>query len=132
MLIYASDHGENLWDDDRQFWIHGNGTRFDLSTSALLWFSAEVLHDHKQAIEEARKHANDPFDISYLSHSVMDLANIQARELHYEKSIFNKSFKLFPYVCRVRGHFKTILPGEPLDASELSGPDKLFYSESAK
>lgn len=43
MLLFAPDHGENLWDDDRQLSLHGFGTRAELDVSAVFWASPELI-----------------------------------------------------------------------------------------
>ena len=119
LLVFSSDHGENLLDDDRQLWAHGIGTEYDLRAAALFWFSEALWHTRREAIRNASRHRDDPIDLSYLAHAVLDFTGIRADGLDPQKSLFNREFKLHPYTCMVHGRLVTLPPSARLDATGL-------------
>ncbi len=95
-LLYASDHGENLLDDDRQLLGHTRGTEYDLSTSSFIWLSEEVRKRHPTWVSNLEHHATLPLSLSNLSHSMLELADIHAPALDLRMSVFNSTFVLHP------------------------------------
>jgi len=91
-LIYASDHGENLLDDEQQLFGHVIGNRYDLSAAAFIWLSPRLRDRHPELAANAKRHATAPLNLSNLSHSLLDLAGIDATGLDRKLSLFNSSF----------------------------------------
>ncbi len=105
-LVYASDHGENLLDDERQLLGHALGTRYDLSTAAFMWFSQAMSRDHAQQLTNARRNAASALSLSDLPHSLLDFAGIQTRELDLRRSVFSDTFVEHPRSYIVRGDLR--------------------------
>ena len=106
-LLYASDHGENLLDDDRQLLGHALGTRYDLPTAALLWLSDELVRSQPGKSQALRAHASARLSLSNLPHSMLDLAGIETTELDRRQSIFSPSFLPMPRSYIVRGDLRS-------------------------
>ena len=106
-VIYASDHGENLLDDDRQLLGHALGTRYDLSSAGLVWVSEELGRSRPQQMKALQAHASAKLSLSNLSHSMLDLAGIETRELDPTKSIFSDRFLASPRSFVVRGELRS-------------------------
>ena len=105
-LLYASDHGENLLDDDRQLFGHALGTRYDLPTAALVWVSDELAHGRPQQVQALKANASARLSLSNLPHSMLDLAGIATSELDLRQSIFNARFQPTPRSYVVRGELR--------------------------
>jgi glucan phosphoethanolaminetransferase (alkaline phosphatase superfamily) len=101
-LVYTSDHGENLLDDDKQLLGHAVGNHHDLQTAAFMWFSQATRSAHADKISNAERHANARLSLSDLPHSLLDLAGIQTSQLDLRKSVFQSTFepKLRSYYVR--------------------------------
>ena len=102
-LLYASDHGENLLDDDRKLFGHALGTQYDLPAAAFMWFSDGTRRSHPEQIRNAEQHAAAPLSLSNLPHSLLELAGIQAKGLDPKMSLFSPRFELHPRSYIVRG-----------------------------
>jgi glucan phosphoethanolaminetransferase (alkaline phosphatase superfamily) len=108
VVVYASDHGESLLDDERQLTAHGVGNSYDLRTASFLWISPEVRQQHSNEITLAEHNAQQPLSLSNLSHSLLDIANINANGLNKKLSIFNKDFQPeIEHYYNVRGTLKS-------------------------
>lgn len=92
VLIYASDHGENLLDDERQLIAHELGTRYDLAAAAFIWVSEDMRRSRPEQWQDAQRNAAAPLSLSNLPHSLLDLVGIDAKALDPQMSIFNPSF----------------------------------------
>ena len=106
-LIYASDHGENLLDDDRQLFGHALGTRYDLHTAALVWVSDELARSRPQHVQALKANASASLSLSNLPHSMLDLAGIETRELDPRQSVFSARFAPMPRYYIVRGELRS-------------------------
>jgi glucan phosphoethanolaminetransferase (alkaline phosphatase superfamily) len=95
-LLYASDHGENLLDDDRQLMGHTRGTRYDLFSSSFIWLSDELQQSNPNEASNLQRHAQLPLSLSNLPHSMLELAGIQAAERDLRSSIFSSAFEVQP------------------------------------
>ena len=113
-LLYSSDHGENLLDDERQLLGHTRGTKYDLSTSSFIWVSKEVRKRHPDWVSNVAQHAALPLSLSNLSHSMLELADIHAPALDLQMSIFNSTFALHPRSYLQGGEVR----GEPAELME--------------
>jgi glucan phosphoethanolaminetransferase (alkaline phosphatase superfamily) len=116
-LVYTSDHGENLLDDDKQLLGHAVANQHDLQTAAFMWFSQATRNAHADKISNAERHANARLSLSDLPHSLLDLAGIRTRQLDLRKSVFQPTFEPQRRSYFVRGELRQ----EPL----ASSPDDL-------
>jgi glucan phosphoethanolaminetransferase (alkaline phosphatase superfamily) len=70
MVMYTSDHGENLLDDERKLLGHALGNEFDLQTTGLFWVSDEMRSAARRALQLAEKNAQSPLSLSNVPHSL--------------------------------------------------------------
>jgi heptose-I-phosphate ethanolaminephosphotransferase len=105
-LIYASDHGQNLLDDERQLFGHALGTRYDLAAAAFIWLSEGMRRSRPEQMQAAQRNAAAPLSLSNLPHSLLDLAGIDAKGLDPQMSLFNPSFAPRPRWYIVRGELR--------------------------
>ena len=117
-LMYASDHGENLLDDDRQLLGHGIGSDFDLRSAAFLWLSDPLRNKMTEMSRTAKENASAKLNLSNLPHSFLDLAGIEAAQLDSSLSIFSPNFKE-----RERWH---------LIEGKLFSEDEIFKNQTRK
>lgn len=110
-LLYASDHGENLLDDDRQLLGHTRGTYYDLSTASFFWLSDGLKRLHPDWVSNLQQHAKLPLSLSNLPHSMLELAGIEAPERDLRMSIFSSEFELHPRYYLLGGKVMRERPG---------------------
>jgi heptose-I-phosphate ethanolaminephosphotransferase len=109
-LMYASDHGENLLDDQRQFLGHVRGTRYDLSAAAFIWLSAPLRSIRADVLPNIERNATKPLSLSNLSHSMLDLAGIETPFLDSSMSLLSDRFEQHPRFFMMGG---AVIPEGP-------------------
>lgn len=94
-MYYISDHGENLFDDEKRLFMHGfsNPSKYELEIPLIVWYSKEYKKKYPVKINELINNKNlkitgyDTFD------TLLDLANIYYKGESGEKSFSNPSYK---------------------------------------
>lgn len=76
VLVYVSDHGENLMDDSRGLLGHGMGNEYDLAVSSFVWASGNISapQSHKLATLKARE--DQRISTASLPHTLLSLTGI--------------------------------------------------------
>ena len=121
-LLYASDHGENLMDDDRQLLAHALGTQYDLFTASFIWLSDGLKQRAPDEVANLRQHAQLPLSISNLPHSMLDLAGIEAPERDVKMSVFNSAFEVRPRFYKLNDEVKREEGVAPVRTSTALSP----------
>ncbi|WP_281869449.1 phosphoethanolamine transferase [Pseudomonas sp. BR1R-5] len=76
LLVYSSDHGENLLDDSRGLLGHGMGNEYDLSVAAFFWASGSLLQRQAQALQKLKQREGQTISISSLPHTLLNITGI--------------------------------------------------------
>lgn len=103
-VVYVSDHGENLMDDDRQLFGHAMGTEYDLRTAGLIWLSNSMTEQNPQKMEQVKINANKPISLMNIGRSLLSLANLKTLDGNDEMDIFSENFTPQSRYFRVRGN----------------------------
>lgn len=87
VLLYLSDHGENLFDDDNKIFGHGtaNPTKYEYHIPYFIWFSDAYKNTRPEKIEQLRNHLNVPASSTSTFYTLLDLANISYSDSENEK-----------------------------------------------
>ncbi|MBB1139513.1 phosphoethanolamine transferase [Myroides sp. WP-1] len=98
MLLYTSDHGEDLFDDDRGLFLHSSPTPsyYQLHIPFFLWFSNSYIDAHPTAYQLAKNRYKDPINTQVIFHTLLDAAAIQTPYFKPEHSLVNPQFKVVP------------------------------------
>ncbi|WP_417429511.1 phosphoethanolamine transferase [Halpernia sp.] len=95
-LIYLSDHGENLYDDNKNF-SHGSEKppKFEYKIPYLVWFSEKYKDLYPNKVEALKKNKDKKASSIATFYSLSDMANISYKHSEEEinKSIFNLNYK---------------------------------------
>lgn len=75
-LIFVSDHGENLRDDERDLLGHMFGNEYDLPVPMLFWYSSEYGERFPERVQQARHHERRPVSTRSVFHTTLDMAGI--------------------------------------------------------
>jgi glucan phosphoethanolaminetransferase (alkaline phosphatase superfamily) len=102
-VLFVSDHGENLMDDDRRILGHAIGNEYDLPSAAFAWWSDELAAQEPAKVEAARRARAAPLTVAHFAHSLVDLAGIEARGLDPGKSVFSGRLRDEPRTYLARG-----------------------------
>lgn len=102
LMIYMSDHGENLYDDDRGLILHGNyGTsKWLFHVPLIIWYSDEYAQLYPDKIKHLKAHQNVRDNSSMLFYSMIDAAGLRYKNdtednaLMRTRSIFSKDYKV--------------------------------------
>lgn len=97
-LLYISDHGEDLMDDDRKLFLHASPktTYYQLHVPCLVWFSEDYMRTNPTTMQEAVKNENKPVSTNMVFHTLLDMANIETSYKDTTYSIISDGFKVHP------------------------------------
>lgn len=78
IVMYMSDHGENLYDDDRNLVLHGNysASRWLFHVPLIVWYSDEYAALYPDKITQLKAHALSRDNSSMLFASLIDAAGL--------------------------------------------------------
>ena len=79
-LLYVSDHGENLNDDERGLFGHYQNNEYDLPIPLLFWYSEEYAGHFPDKVAAARNNALRPLNTRVVFHSLADMAGINIHD----------------------------------------------------
>lgn len=97
-LLYCSDHGEDVLDDDRERFLHASPTTtyYQLHVAALAWFSDSYRELYPTKFEAAFNNAKAAATTASVFHSVVDMANIECGYLDKHNSLLNPDWENRP------------------------------------
>ncbi|MCO5168201.1 MAG: phosphoethanolamine transferase [Planctomycetes bacterium] len=95
-LLFISDHGENLLDDERRLFGHAIGTAWDLPVATFFWPSQALEARHPELVRRARGHVDRPLSSRHVFHSLVDLAGLRAEGFDRRLSIFGEDLATPP------------------------------------
>lgn len=100
-LVYLSDHGENLFDDDKNLLLHGNPepTTYELHVPMFVWYSDEYFERYQAKIETIKKNKSLIFPTENLPFLLWDLANLHVE--HTEKHTISSANYVEPDTLNV-------------------------------
>ena len=98
MVLYTSDHGEDLFDDDRGLFLHSSPTPsyYQLHIPFFMWFSDSFVETHPEHYKWAQERQADPISTHVIFHTLLDAATIQTPYLKPEYSLVSPQFKTMP------------------------------------
>ena len=100
LVMYTSDHGENLYDDERNLVLHGNysASKWLFHVPFIVWYSDEYAQLYPNKIAQLYTHKDIRDNSSVIFHSMMDAAGLQYNnntasnaEMH-TRSIFSNEY----------------------------------------
>ena len=93
LVIYISDHGENVFDDG----VHlGHGPlgndKYQYEIPMIVWLSETCKKNHPELEQKISAAKNLPFMTDDMIHALLDLMQIQTPDFDSSKSLFSKDF----------------------------------------
>ena len=109
LLLYLSDHGENLYDDERQLLLHGSyaGTVYEYNIPFIVWYSDEYQNQYPDKTEVLRQHRDLQFNSSVVFHTLLDAAEVR-QAVNQTKSLTSPTFQQMDTMFAVTGNEQLI------------------------
>lgn len=99
-MIYTSDHGEDIYDDDRHLFLHASPTPsyWQLHVPMLIWMSPDFREHYPDLYESAKSNADSQVSSSAsLFPTVMSLAGLRAEAADTTRSLVSPSYTPAPH-----------------------------------
>lgn len=95
-MLYLSDHGEDLLDDDRDRFLHASPvpTYYQLHVPFILWFSPQYAQQFSTEVQQARERHTTPFDSRVVFHTLLAIGGIDTEYRNDTLSLVSPSFHL--------------------------------------
>lgn len=95
-LVYLSDHGEDLMDDERKMFLHCSPvpTYYQLHIPLVAWLSDCYQKTFPQKYAAMLINQNKPVSTNAIFHTMMDLAAIESPYLDHSLSLVNSEFNI--------------------------------------
>lgn len=98
-LLYAADHGEDIFDDDRNLFLHASPrpSFYQLHVPFFAWVSAPYEHEYPEIVRAMRdnRHKDVSTSASYF-HTALDLAGVTTHEYKGTLSVASGKFEERP------------------------------------
>jgi glucan phosphoethanolaminetransferase (alkaline phosphatase superfamily) len=92
-MLYVSDHGENLMDDDRKLFGHFYGTEYDLRVPLIFWYSSSFALKFPEKVAAARVNSARRVTTAAVFHTLLDAAGITVHdERTATRSLLSRAF----------------------------------------
>jgi len=93
LLVYVSDHGENLLDDSRALLGHGIGNEYDLSTSAFVWSSGNLSPEQTGKLQKLKAREDQQVSVASLPHTLLNIAGLSMPGYDSAQDLLSDDFK---------------------------------------
>lgn len=124
-LLYSSDHGEDMLDDDRERFLHASPTTtcWQLHVASLAWFSDDYKREFPEQAAAAASHENAPATTYALFQTIADIARIEADHVYGEASLASPSYDTTVRRCYLNDHNRAV----PFAATGLNETDLDYF-----
>jgi glucan phosphoethanolaminetransferase (alkaline phosphatase superfamily) len=92
-LVFISDHGENLLDDERGFSSHAQATKYTAEIPLFIWTSDSYKKTYPKKIEFLNQNKDCQVSTENIFYSMLNLADITIKDGYSFKSFADSSFK---------------------------------------
>lgn len=95
LIIYISDHGEEVFENGKDFSGHsweGLGNRSMIEIPMLIWTSKTFNELYPEKISALKNSVDKPYRTDLIIHTVLDLMDIRTESFNAAKSIVNENF----------------------------------------
>jgi len=127
-VLFTSDHGEDIFDDDRGRFLHASPlpTYYQLRVPLLVWTSRGFGENYPQLISQLESHSNMPVSTNMVMfHTLLDLGGINTQYKNESLSLCNPLFKAHRRLyINDHNEFKT------LDSCGLKKQDILMFKKN--
>lgn len=121
-LLYSSDHGEDMLDDDRERFLHASPTTtcWQLHVASLAWFSDDYRRNFPVQAAAAAAHADTPATTHALFQTIADIASIEGAHVDRKASLTSPLYDTTVRRCYLNDHNCAVpFPATGLDQTDL-------------
>lgn len=95
-LLFCSDHGEDMLDDERGRFLHASPTTtaYQIYVASFAWFSDNYRRNFPGKAEMAAQHMSAPATSRAMFHTIADIASIRGEHIDYSKSLVSEEYDL--------------------------------------
>lgn len=88
-ILYVSDHGESLWDDERKLSLHGSYqvAKCEYHVPLVIWYSDEYAAANAEKINALRQNKTTPVSTDAVFYTLLDLAGITGTDCDSTRSL---------------------------------------------
>ena len=97
--LYTSDHGENIYDDNRNKFLHAspNPSEYELRVPLLAWTSASYRSAYPDIISALRSNSGKCVSTSIsFFHTMLEMGGVKTKNLDLAKSLADRDYKVQP------------------------------------
>ncbi len=93
-MYYVSDHGENLYDDDKELLMHGflNPSEHVIKIPIITWTSNAYAKQYPTKVNELKKHQQSKITSNDTFYTLLDMANITYKDEKLNRSFVNQLY----------------------------------------
>lgn len=93
-MLYTSDHGEDLFDDDRNRFLHASPspTYYQLRVPFIMWFSNQYIASNEKRMNAVQDNKDKPISTNAVFHTMLNAAHIRTSYLEKDLSLVNRAF----------------------------------------
>ena len=98
-MIYVSDHGEDIFDDDRGRFLHASPlpTYYQLRVPFIVWASQEWKETYADKWQQLTEHRNLPISTNRITfHTMLDISGVTSPYYKEAEALTSESFKVTP------------------------------------
>jgi glucan phosphoethanolaminetransferase (alkaline phosphatase superfamily) len=94
-IMYLSDHGENIFDDNKNYSCHGGNipTNYEVEIPFFMWYSNIYYEKFPLKIKNLINNKNKKVSSNNIFYSIIDIADIKTDKNNLDKSISSNLFK---------------------------------------
>ena len=94
-LLYASDHGEELFDTPENNFGHGSEhvNKYNIKIPCIVWYSTKFKENNPIKIKSLESNKYKPMSSNNIFYSILDAGNIEYTGNNLKKSFVSSSFK---------------------------------------
>ena len=97
--LYTSDHGENIYDDNRNKFLHASPypSEYEFRVPLLAWTSASYCSAYPDIISALRSNSGKCVSTSIsFFHTMLEMGGIKTKNLDLTKSLADREYKVHP------------------------------------
>ena len=97
--LYTSDHGENIYDDNRNKFLHAspNPSEYELRVPLLAWTSTSYAKAYPDIIPALRSNSGKCVSTSIsFFHTMLEMGGVKTKNLDLTKSLADRDYKVQP------------------------------------
>ena len=95
-MLYLSDHGEDIFDDDRERYLHASPipTYYQLHIPYIIWFSDNYRKAYPEKCRVAEANRNKALSTNNVFHTLLDLAEIETVVFDLSLAVTNPAWHM--------------------------------------